>query len=412
MKLSGASTVLVRPAGELGVKSASVQRRMERTLQENVESMLETGGFDASVETEHTRVYVHTRSPEIEEITRTLTRVFGVSSVSPVVTCEPTVDAICEVLAETAREHYSGESFAVRARRAGQREAHPFSSPELERAGGTAVFEAAQEQGIEPTVDLDDPETTFGVECRPERAFVYLERYDGPGGMPVGTQQPVVALVSGGIDSPVAAWLAMKRGCPVYPLYVDLGAFGGVDHRARAEQTVATLTRFTPGNLTLRVAPGGVGFERITDSTEMYRMLLARRFMLRIAAHLADRIDAVGVVTGESIGQKSSQTAAALRVTGAVTDYPVHRPLLSLDKEEIIEQAKTIGTYEDATIDAGCNRLAPDNPATRPSLDVVRDAEPEEIDDYAREAVRNVETVSLSETDESCLSLSGRDSRV
>jgi len=412
MNLSGASTVLVRPAGELGVKSASVQRRMEGTLRENVESALETRGFDATVETEHTRMYVHTTSAALENVTRTLTGVFGVSSVSPVLTCEPTLDDIRGVLAETAKEHYSGESFAVRARRAGQREDHPFSSPELERAGGTAVFEAAQEQGIEPTVDLDNPEITFRVECRPDRAFVYLKRYEGPGGMPLGTQEPVVALVSGGIDSPVATWLAMKRGCPVYPLYVDLGDFGGVDHRARAERTVATLTRFTPGDLALRVAPGGEGLGRIINSTGMYRMLFVRRFMLRIAEYVADETEAVGIVTGEAIGQKSSQTAAALRVTGAVTDYPVHRPLLSLDKGEIIEQAKAIGTYEDATIDAGCNRLAPDNPATQPSLDVVRNFEPDELDHDARDAAQNLETVSLSETDDSDLCSPSRDSRV
>ena len=391
----GADTVLVRPGGELGVKSKQVQRRMEQTLRENLESMLETQGLEFTVEREHTRLYVHTATEHVEDVTATVTRAFGVTSASAVVTVEPTLDAIRQVLADAAREHYDGGTFAVRARRAGDARAHPFTSPDIEREGGTAVYEAAAQAGIDPVVDLDDPDITFGVECRPERAFVYLDQRAGPGGLPLGTQEPLVALVSGGIDSPVATWLAMKRGAPVYPLYIDLGDFGGVDHRARAERTVETLARYTPGDLALRVAPGGDGLDRIAETSETYRMLFARRFMLQIAAHVAETTGAVGIVTGESIGQKSSQTSAALRVTGEVTDYPVHRPLLTLDKREIIDQARAIETYEDATIDAGCNRLAPENPATRPSLDVVRETEPDDIEVFAREAAESVELVTL-----------------
>ena len=391
----GADTVLVRPGGELGVKSKSVQRQMEQTLQENVESMLDVQGLETTVEREHTRLYVHGKDDSVEDVVDTVTRAFGVTSASAVVTVEPNLDDICCSLAETATEVYEGGTFAVRARRAGDKGAHPFTSPEIEREGGAAVFEAAQEAGYDPEVDLDDPEVTFGVECRPERAFVYVEQRPGPGGLPLGTQEPLVTLVSGGIDSPVATWLAMKRGCPVYPLYVDLGEFGGIDHRARAERTVERLSRYTPGELTLRVAPGGEGIQRISETTETYRMLFARRFMLKIAHYIAEENGAVGIVTGESIGQKSSQTSAALRVTGAVTEYPVHRPLLTLDKREIIAQAREIDTYDDATINTGCNRLAPDNPATRPSLDIVRRSEPEDIDEFAKEAARKVELVRL-----------------
>jgi thiamine biosynthesis protein ThiI len=202
-----------------------------------------------------------------------------------------------------------------------------------------------------------------------------------------------VALVRGGIDSPVAAWLAMKRGCPVYPLYIDLGEFGGVDHRMRAVRTVSALAAYAPGEMQLRIVPGGEGIEHIVAATDTCRMPVVRRFMLRIAAQIADSLAAVGIVTGDSIGQKSSQTSANLRVTSAVTSLPVHRPLLSMDKPEITRRAKEIGTYEASTIDAGCYRLAPDGPATRPSLAAVCEAEPEGLDERATEAARAVELV-------------------
>jgi thiamine biosynthesis protein ThiI len=304
------------------------------------------------------------------------------------------MDAITDALGAAASERYAGEPFAVRARRAGPESAHPFSSTDIEREGGGAVIEAATEAGYEPTVDLEDPGLTFSVECREDDAYVFLDRQSGPGGLPLGTQEPLVALLSGGIDSPVAAWMAMKRGAPVIPLYVDLGTYGGVDHRLRAEETAERLAAYAPNfDLRLRVAPGGDGIERIAAELDMYRMLATRRFMLRIAARVADDLGAVGIVTGESIGQKSSQTTTNLRVTSAVTDLPVHRPVLSMDKTAISDRAKEIGTYDDSTIDAGCHRLAPERAATNPPAERVESAEPDGLADLATAAADRIETV-------------------
>jgi thiamine biosynthesis protein ThiI len=249
--------------------------------------------------------------------------------------------------------------------------------------------------GHDPAVDLDDPDWAVSVEARPEQAFVFLEHRDGPGGLPVGSQAPLVALVSGGIDSPVAAWLAMKRGSPIVPLYVDLGDYGGHDHRARAEATVADLAGYAPNlDLDLRVAPGGEAVDRLVAEMAQFRMLSLRRFMLAVGEAVASAVGAAGIVTGEAIGQKSSQTAANLRVTSAVTDLPVHRPLLAMDKADITERARAIGTFDDATISAGCNRVAPDQPATAADLERVREVEPDDLVDLAREAAAAASTVS------------------
>ena len=387
----GADTVLVR-YGEIGVKSHHVQRRMEQRLRENLATALDREGFDATVTREFTRLYVETTPERIDAVTDVVTDTFGVVSTSPALRVSPTMGAITDALASAADSHYDGGTFAVRARRAG--EDHPFTSEDLERDGGSAVWEAAEAGGVDPAVDLENPDLTFSVECRAEAAFVFLEKRPGPGGLPLGTQEPLVALISGGIDSPVAAWEVMKRGSPVYPLYVDLGQYGGVDERMRAVETVRTLARYVPdGELQLRVAPAGEGIERIAAEADSCRMLAVRRFMLRIAERIAESVDAVGIVTGESIGQKSSQTSANLRLTGAVTDLPVHRPLATRDKTDITDRARTIGTFDDSTIDTGCHRLAPDNPATGPELSTVEAAEPDDVEQLALRAAEAVELI-------------------
>jgi thiamine biosynthesis protein ThiI len=375
----GADTVLVRH-GEIGTKSEQVGRKMETQLRDNIAAILSDRGFEDRVERERTRLYVGTAPDRIEAVTDAVTDTVGVASASPAVRTAPTLDAIADALGETARKHYDGGSFAVRARRAGETEAHPFSSEGIEETGGAAVWRAAEERGIDPAVDLDDPDLTLFVECRADQAFVFVEKRSGPGG-----------LISGGIDSPVAAWEMMRRGCPVVPVYVDLGEYGGQDHRARAASTIDQLARYAPNmDLTLRVVPGGPAVDRIVEETDKHRMLVLRRFMFRVGAAVAEEGPAVGIVTGEALGQKSSQTSANLRVTSAVTDFPVHRPLLTSDKPTISQRARDIGTYDDATIPAGCNRVAPTYPETAASLGAVREAEPDDIESLVRSATQDI----------------------
>jgi len=392
----GADVVLVRH-GEIGVKSPRVQRSMEGRLRNNVAALLADRDVDGEVVREHSRLYVHADESSVEAATDAATDAVGVVSASPARAVEPTMAAITDALAETARTDYEGGTFAVRARRAGEADEHAFTSEDLAERGGEAVWAAAEAKGDDPAVDLDDPDWTVHVEARPDQAAVFLEKRHGPGGLPLGSQDPLVALVSGGIDSPVAAWLAMKRGSPVYPLYVDLGDYGGPDHRARAAATVNSLARYAPNaDLDLRVAPGGPGIDRLVAGMDSFRMLGLRRFMVAIAARVAEDLDAVVIATGESLGQKSSQTAANLQVTAAATDLPVHQPLLAMDKPEITERAREIGTFEDATISAGCNRIVPDHPATAATLERVREAEPVNLATLAAEAADEVTFVELA----------------
>jgi len=391
MKPPGADTVVVR-YGDVNQKSGSVQHDMAGRLVENVEALLADRSVDAEVEHRWTRPLVHTAESEVEAATDAVTDAFGVVSASPALVVSAERAAIEDALARTADEHYDGGSFAVDARRAG--DSLSFTSEDVEEFGGQAVWESVEDE-FTPEVDLDDPDIRFYVECREEGdAFVFLEKRAGPGGLPLGSQAPVVALVSGGIDSPVAAHEVMKRGAPVVPVYVDLGDYGGPDHEARAMETVRTLAERAP-NFDMRVwrVSAGDTVSLLVDELEQGRMLAFRRFIYRVAERIAEREGAHGIVTGEALGQKSSQTARNFGVTSRATDLPVHRPLLSLDKNEITERARRIGTFSDSTIPAGCNRFAPDQAETNARIDPLREAEPDDLFERADRAADAAERI-------------------
>ncbi|ELY75529.1 tRNA sulfurtransferase [Natrinema gari] len=386
----GADTVLIRH-GDLNTKSNTVKRYMEDLLAENIEALLADRSVPGAVERRWNRPLIHTSEDAVEAATDAATDAFGVVSASPALTVSTEQARILEAVAETAREHYDGGTFAVDARRADK--SLPYDSEDLARDAGNAIWEAVDDE-FEPAVDLDDPDLTFGIEVRADVAFVYLEQVDGPGGLPLGSQEPVIALVSGGIDSPVAAYEMMKRGSPVVPAYVALGDYGGIDHEARAMETVRLLSAYAP-NFDMQVyrVPGGETVAQLVEEMEQGRMLSLRRFFYRAAETLAERIDADGIVTGEAAGQKSSQTIRNLGVTSRATRLPIHRPLVTRDKQYIVAQAREIGTFTDSTIDAGCNRVTPDQVETNARLKPLLDAEPDDLLERAEDAAADAELV-------------------
>ena len=397
MNTRGTGRVVLVAYGEIGVKSSGVRREMVGTLAENLRALLADRGFDADVETRWSRLLVYppeaTDSGETAAVAtaETVADCFGVVSARPCVVCPAKREAVLDRLVDSARETPPGDSFAVRARRVGPDDAHDFSAREIEREGGRLIGSATG-----ASVDLDDPDRTYRVEVRADTAFVSAREFGGPGGLPLGTQGRSVLLLSGGIDSPVAGYELLRRGCEIAPLYVDLGDYGGPDHRARAVETARVLRRYAPDRLdSLWVVPAGDLVADLAETVGDTRMLSLRRAMLAAAEALAGRVAAHSVATGESLGQKSSQTGANLAVTDAAVSLPVHRPLLTRDKNDVTEQARQVGTFDDSTLPVGCERVAPPHPETNATLAEVVAAEPDDLLDRARDLVEAVEVVDL-----------------
>jgi thiamine biosynthesis protein ThiI len=375
--------------GEFGTKSSEVRAKMADRLAGSVRSLLETRGIAGEVDRRWSRLVVRTPRPEaIAEAVATLP---GVAFARPVLVVEATRDAVFDALRTLARDHGPEESFAVDGTRVGPTDRHAFSGRDLNVEGGRLVEELTG-----APVELDDPDRTYRIEVRGADAFVSTVRFEGPNGLPLGTQGRVAVLVSGGIDSPLATWRLMRRGCVPLPVYVDLGDYGGADHRARAFEVIRTLAERAPGeDVRPRVVDGSAVVDRLVADVGDTRMLSLRRAMLVMAEAVARRDGAHAVATGESLGQKSSQTGANIAVTDAAATLPVHRPLLTADKSDIVAEARRIGTYDDSTLPAGCERVAPAHPETNASLDAVVDREPDELLAMARDAGESASVADL-----------------
>lgn len=304
-----------------------------------------------------------------QEVAERVRRVFGVANCCSALRC----DLDLEALKDTAAKALAGrpfQTFRVTARRAYK--TFPLTSPQLNEILGTFVLER-----FPARVDLKNPELTLFVDILPKEAFIYLEKVPGPGGLPVGVAGRVIALLSGGIDSPVAAYRMMRRGCQVSFVHFHGAPFLDRRTQEKAREIVKLLTRYQYTSRLYLVPFGEVQQEVVVNTPAPYRVLLYRRLMARIAEHLASLEGAKALVTGESLGQVASQTLENLTVIEEAVKLPLLRPLIGMDKEEITEQAKEIGTYEiSIQRDQDCCTLfVPRHPATRATMDDIGRAE-------------------------------------
>jgi thiamine biosynthesis protein ThiI len=304
-----------------------------------------------------------------EEISRRLHYVCGIANYSLSWRAERDIDAITAKVLE-AIDGRRFATFAVRAKRADK--SFHLPSPEINRIVGGAV-----EAQSHAAVDLKTPELTITIEVVPHEAFVALERLPGPGGLPVGSSGTVLALLSGGIDSPVAAWRMMRRGCEVAFIHFHGAPYQDRTSRDKVTELTHVLTQHQFQSRLHLVAFGEIQRQIVTQVPRPYRVVLYRRMMLRIAEAVAATIGAGALVTGESLGQVASQTLSNLTVTEEATTLPVLRPLIGMDKAEISAQAQAIGTFEiSIQPDQDCCQLfVPRHPATRSTLGDIHVAE-------------------------------------
>lgn len=347
--------MLIVRYSEIGIKGRHARNDMERILIRNIEEGFNRVGSKATVKRSFGRIYVDSYDDE-NKIKDVLSRTFGIKSFSQATVIQfKTKEEIVNHSVEEFSDLVNGKTFAVDTRRIGT---HDFSSLDISKDVGSALV--AYSNGV----DLNNPEIRINIEIRDNKAYFFTEKYDGPGGLPLGSEGKLCSLVSGGIDSPVATWLLMKRGSPVDVLFCSL---------AHPVDTIDFINSIQP-----LFEKWGHGYDPrihilncrklvplLTDKKIFkYPNVVYKRILYLLAQRIAKKSGANGIITGESLGQVSSQTPENLRAINHSIDMPILRPLIGFDKDDIVSLARNIGTFPVSTNGEFCS-LFSENPVTR-----------------------------------------------
>ncbi len=381
--------------GEIGIKGKN-RFLFEDMLVKQINYALKPVDGEFHVRREQGRIYAEVLSGDYDydETIEALSRVFGVVGFCPVVLVEDEgFDKLAEDVIAYLDHAYEDKhlTFKVNARRA--RKNYPMDSMEINAAMGEKILDAFPEM----SVDVHHPDVVVSIEIR-NQINIYSEEIPGPGGMPVGSNGKAMLLLSGGIDSPVAGYMIAKRGVTIEATYFHAPPYTS----ERAKQKVVDLAKIVArysGPIKLNV----VNFTDIQlyiyeQCPHEELTIIMRRYMMKIAEHFANESKCLGLVTGESIGQVASQTMQSLAVTNEVCELPVYRPLIGMDKQEIVDISEKIETYETSIqpFEDCCTIFVAKHPVTKPSLKVIKRSETKlagKIDELMKEAIDSVEVI-------------------
>lgn len=380
---------------EIGIKGKN-RYLFEDALLSHIHHALKRLDGQFTVTKESGRIYAHAGAPfDYDEVTEALTCVFGVAAVCPLKRVEDLgFEALKKQVVEYIEETYPDKSFTFKVNTRRVNKQYPGSSEQINRDLGEVILETFPQT----RVDVHQPDVLLNVEIRPKGVNLYSRVIPGPGGMPVGTNGRAMLLLSGGIDSPVAGYMIAKRGVTIEAVYFHAPPYTS----ERAKQKVVDLAREVSrysGPIKLHVVNFTDIQLAIYDKCPHEELtIIMRRYMMRIAEELAVKGNCQGLITGESIGQVASQTVYSLAVTNEVCALPVFRPVIGFDKQDIVDIALKIGTYETSIepYEDCCTIFVAKHPVTKPVLEKIRKSErnlEEQIDGMLKEAVETAEVV-------------------
>lgn len=379
--------------GEFTLKGKN-RSRFEKSVLNHIRRVLKPFP-NAVIIKEYGRMYVELNGESSEALIQVLKKVFGLVSISPVRVCPSELDRIIETAVDLVGQRNLADqvTFKVHARRVWKQ--FPHSSQEMNHLVGSPLLRTYPQLKVQ----VKQPDMELRVEIREGSTYVYYEVIPGAGGYPLGTNGKAVLLLSGGIDSPVAGWSAMRRG-----LEIECVHFYSFPYTSQlAKEKVMELTRLLSG-YTGRIKLHLVPFTDVQTSfvgvgQDNLMITFMRRAMLRIASALAEREGALAIVTGDSLGQVASQTLPSMNVIGRATELPLLRPLVMMDKNEIINIATDIGTYETSILpyEDCCTLFVPKSPSTNPNLKIVEKVEASltDLPGLIEAAIQNTETVII-----------------
>ncbi len=383
--------ILVR-YGEIALKGRN-RTGFEERLAQNIRNVLkEFNGIKVSKT--YGRIYIQLNGVPYEPVCKSLNKVFGIFSFSPVKRTELDIEKIKDVALDLiAGIETVPKSFKVETKRAFKN--FPLKSPEITEIIGTHIL--VNTKGI--SVDVHNPDVTLRIEIREEGVYIYSEVIKGIGGMPGESSGKGLVLLSGGIDSPVATWLAMKRGLLMEGIHFHTYPITSEDSIQKVLDLSKIIANYS-GSFQLHLVPFlDIQSEIRKFAPESHNITLMRRMFLRISEEFAKRRNALTLVTGESLGQVASQTLHSMYTINNVTSMPIIRPLITTDKLDIINLAKNIGTYETSIrpYEDCCSLFVPKKPATKPSLEICRKAEGYmPIEDLIEDALEKSKLITIT----------------
>ena len=385
--------IILLKLGEMVLKGLN-RRSFEDKLQANIHRRLWPYG-QFKVYTRQSTTYVEPKNDDcdVEGAFEALKKVFGIVGLSLARPCEKDKDAIVAACRQFLGDKLSAaRTFKVESKRADK--SFPMNSIQLSQCVGGELDELYPDLHV----DVHHPELTVYVEIRDFAAYVHADPEPGAGGLPVGINGRAVSLLSGGIDSPVSSWMIAKRGVALDMVHFFSYPYTSPEAKEKVIQLARDLLPYT-GRLTVHVVPFTAIQEELRRSCpeELFTIIM-RRFMMRISQEVAKRCGAKALVTGECLGQVASQTMDAMLCTGAVVQLPVLRPCIGMDKEEIVQISRRIGTYDTSILpyEDCCTVFTPRHPRLRPILSEVEAAEAGlDIDGMVKAAVDGIERIQL-----------------
>ena len=364
--------ILLLKLGEVVLKGLN-RRAFEDKLMSNVRRRVRAcGSFQIYIRQSTIYVEPQNENCDIEAAFAACRQVFGIAAIARAVPCDKDVDAIVATAKQYLSEEFAkARTFKVESKRADK--LFHLNSIQISQAVGGELAEAFPHVAV----DVHKPDLTVYVEIREKHAYVHAPSVPGAGGLPIGMGGTAVSLLSGGLDSPVSSWMIARRGVQLEMVHFVSPPYTSDQALEKVLQLARELTAYT-GRTIVHIIPFTEIQEEIRKiCPEEYFTLIMRRFMMRLAEAVARKAGAGALVTGESLGQVASQTMMALGVTEDVTRMPVLRPLIGMDKVEIIRMARDIGTYDTSILpyEDCCTVFTPRHPCTRPKIEDVREAE-------------------------------------
>ncbi|NLL06281.1 MAG: tRNA 4-thiouridine(8) synthase ThiI [Clostridiaceae bacterium] len=385
--------ILVR-YGEILLKGLN-RPVFERKLIDNIKKAINPLG-KVGVFKSQARIYVEPQSEDydFDEAISLLTKVFGIVSVSPVWKIESNYEVIKEnslIMVKDLLDRKGYKTFKVETKRGNK--SFPMDSPEISRELGGYILENFPEL----SVDVKKPEFTFYVEVR-EFAYIYSEIIPGVCGMPIGSNGKAMLLLSGGIDSPVAGWMIGKRGVEIEAVHFYSYPYTSERAKEKVIDLAKILTKFC-NKIKLHIVPfTDIQLEINEKCPQDELTIIMRRVMMTIAERIAEKVGALALVTGESVGQVASQTIQSLYVTNSVVKMPVFRPLIGMDKNEVIDIARKIGTFETSILpyEDCCTVFVAKHPNTKPVLEKILFSEQKaNLEELIDKAIENTEVLVI-----------------